>query len=294
MRILFINTGIHHKNKEAFYGYNFDLTEITDINNLKNVNIQEYDAVYSPSTLVDTTAYPDTIFLFGPHFFVFPDERIQRMKQKNNVYIQSSDWTVSTIKMFPISRDVVIKSIPFAVNTQKFKSDIKNSDRENVFVYFKHRNPNELKFVETFLKDKNINYKVISYDKKYNENDYLEYIKNSKYGIWVGCHESQGFALQEALSCNVPLLVWNVKSMSQEYNMNYPNIYATTIPYWDSNCGMMFFEENQFQDSYDIFLKNLSTFSPRKYIMDNLSTDKCKQRFIDVIKEMKSLNTNKN
>ena len=25
----------------------------------------------------------------------------------------------------------------------------------------------------------------------------LEYLKQSKYGIWIGCHESQGFALKK-------------------------------------------------------------------------------------------------
>ena len=52
---------------------------------------------------------------------------------------------------------------------------------------------------------------------------FFNYLQNSKYGIWLDAHESQGFALQEALSCNVPLLVWNISSMNQEYNSTYNN-----------------------------------------------------------------------
>ena len=57
-----------------------------------------------------------------------------------------------------------------------------------------------------------------SYINKYNETDYINYLKECKYGIWVDAHESQGFALEEALSLDVPLLVWNIKSLNQEYD----------------------------------------------------------------------------
>ena len=63
--------------------------------------------------------------------------------------------------------------------------------------------------------------------KKYPEEEYIKYLQESKYGIWLGAHESQGFALEEALAINVPLLVWNVKYMSQEVRSNYKDIFAT-------------------------------------------------------------------
>ena len=69
-----------------------------------------------------------------------------------------------------------------------------------------------------------------------------ENIANSKYGIILDAHESQGFAIEEALSCNVPLLVWNVSSMSQEEGGNYQHIPATSIPYWDKRCGENFYQ----------------------------------------------------
>ena len=49
-------------------------------------------------------------------------------------------------------------------------------------------------------------------------------MQKAKYGIILDAHESQGFAIEEALSCNVPLLVWNTKFMSQEYGSRYENI----------------------------------------------------------------------
>ena len=70
-------------------------------------------------------------------------------------------------------------------------------------------------FLKVSLKNKNIKFEVFDYLNKYPEKKYLKYLQKAKYGIILDAHESQGFAIEEALSCNVPLLVWNVKHMSQ-------------------------------------------------------------------------------
>jgi hypothetical protein len=75
-----------------------------------------------------------------------------------------------------------------------------------------------------------IPYKIFNYLQRYNEAEYLTYLQSCKYGIWIDAHESQGFALEEALSCNVPLLVWNVSSLNREENSDYPDVPATPSP----------------------------------------------------------------
>ena len=123
---------------------------------------------------------------------------------------------------------------------------------------------------------------------KYGENEYLNHLQDSKYGIWLGAHESQGFALQEALSCNVPLLVWSVTNMNQEYGYNYEDIPATTIPYWDDRCGESFTDQGQFEEMYLLFLSKLDIYKPRDFILENLSMDKCEEKLINQIKNIKN------
>ena len=79
--------------------------------------------------------------------------------------------------------------------------------------FFKRRKISELNFLKSFLENKNIKYKIFDYTSTYKENNFINYLKDSKYGIWLDASESQGFALQEALSSNVPLLVWNARHM---------------------------------------------------------------------------------
>jgi glycosyltransferase involved in cell wall biosynthesis len=138
----------------------------------------------------------------------------------------------------------------------------------------------------TFLKSKNIEFEIFDYVSRYSEEKYLDYLQNSKYGIWLDAHESQGFALEEALSCNVPLLVWNITSMNQEYRSSYSNIPATTIPYWDARCGEYFYTSSELEETFNNFLSKIDTYKPREYILENLSIDVCEKNLLDVIKKI--------
>ena len=103
------------------------------------------------------------------------------------------------------------------------------------------------------------------------------------FAIAVAAEEKlEAFALEEALSCDVPLLVWNVKKLNQEYGSNYPPFPATTIPYWDNTCGEFFYEKEEFVDTLHKLEENLHNYTPRNYILNNLSAEICEHRFIQL------------
>ena len=107
----------------------------------------------------------------------------------------------------------------------------------------------------------------------------------------MGRHESQGFALQSALAKDIPILVWSTRLRSQEWGcpQHYYNVKSevTTVPYWDKTCGIKFHDVSELEESYEEFLDNLSSYSPRKFIEDNLTIEKCSQNFIDLVAEVK-------
>ena len=140
--------------------------------------------------------------------------------------------------------------------------------------------------IQSFLKKRNLDYNIFVYEQRYNEENYINCLQQSKYGIWVGRHESQGFALEEALSCNVPLFVWDVVSINQEEGCNYPDIPATTIPYWDERCGESFTDIKNIDEKFDIFLSKLNEYKPREYVIENLSVEKCTKNLERIIQEL--------
>ncbi len=284
MKVLYVKDWMHDKNQNSLNNYKNIQFVFCKPNMFSQQNLAEYDCVYSPSTPLEASKYPGTKFIFGPHFSVFPNEnQIKIIKSPNTIYIQPGQWAVDSWKISPICKDLKMEPLPFGVETDKFKPTIESGKRDLVFVYFKQRNPNELKFVENFLKTRNINYKLFSYNNKYQESDYIAHLKNSKYGIWVGRHESQGFGLEEALSCDVPLLVWDVRTMDQEHGSRYDKIPASVIPYWDERCGEYFYDECDLEKTFNLFLNKLSSYKPRQYVLENLTMDICEKKFMDLL-----------
>ena len=182
MRILLVNINFHRKNEHALRNYkNIQVVQIYDINQINNIDLSEFDCVYSPALPIDVSKYPNTKFLFGPHFSVFPDHKIQSLNGHNFVYAQPSDWALNSWKMCNSMKNVRFAKLPFGVD-------------------------------------------------------------------------------------------------AQVYNETKP-----TIPYWDERCGAYFHKDDEFEDKFNLFLSKLADYKPREYIMEQLSFDKCEERFIEIV-----------
>lgn len=284
MNLLIIDINFHHKNK---IGLNMILSYTNGNYKYGSIDdIGDYDIIYSPSVPINTALYPNKKFIFGPHFSVFPTINLLNINNihNNSIYIQPSEWACQIWKNMNAENVLPLHSFPFPVEIEKFQPT--TSNKTKVFIYFKSRKCEELNLIETFLKSKNIDYKIFDYRRKYSEKDYIKYLQETKYGIWLGRHESQGFALQEALSINVPLLVWDVESMNQEEGYNYPNIFGTVIPYFDKTCGEYFYKGHEFETKYNEFISKLDTYKPREYILENLSVEKCAEKLNKLIRNI--------
>jgi hypothetical protein len=270
---------LHHKNENAILKYkNIHVTRVPVLNNY--MDLSHYNVVYSPGGCINVSLYPNIKFIFGPHFSVFPEEnRIRVIQGLNSMYVQPSQWVVDLWKSYPFCSDLVINPLPFGVDTDLFSPVV--CQKENVFIYFKRRQYGELHYIQTLLDRMSISYRVFVYG-TYSERDYLDYLQTCKYGIWLDAHESQGFALQEALSMNVPLFVWNVRLLSQEEGSSYPPVFATSIPYWDSICGEVIYSSDEMVDKFSQFLSKLGYYKPREFVIKDLSIDVCEKRFIDL------------
>lgn len=277
---------LHHKNINALQKY-------------KNIklhsdwrDIDQCTVILSPKDFIPIEC-ENKVYIFGPHFSVFPDHKFALYLnnwKKNAIFNLLSNWCVNLWSLQTNCNNITDKvtNIPFGVDTERFIEVKPVSNRDGVFIYYKHRDPSELCILQNFLDKKGVKYKMFNYDTKYDENEYLSYLQNSKYGIILDAHESQGFAIEEALSCNVPLFVWNVSSMKQEYGTNYLDYAATSIPYWDDRCGEYFYNAHELEKAYDEFISNLDKYKPREFILETLSIEKCEEKLINLINHIKS------
>jgi hypothetical protein len=151
-------------------------------------------------------------------------------------------------------------------------------------IYFKRRDENELTKIINFLDNKNISYKVLSYG-NYESSD-LEMLSNrSKFCFLLNGTESQGIAVQEIMSTNTPLLVWDVvewNDMGEKYKTP-----ATSIPYWSDLCGEVFYDYSDLEFTFTKFYDKINYYNPRKFVENNLSFKASVKTLLEILKKNK-------
>lgn len=217
----------------------------------------------------------------GPNIYILPKNIPEKIDMSYLVYIQPSKW----IRDFWL--EVGFKRCPLdvwpsAIDTEEFSERPRPQDGK-VLIYFKQRYVEELDFIKDLLEKKNIKYEVITYG-FYGQKEYVEKLKNVRYVIWIGRHETQGIALEEALSMNVPMIVWDVESIGHwSPRQKDKNIYSTeelaytnttSAEYFDERCGI----KTKFQDTIESSIEKMETdwekLLPRQYILENLGLEK--------------------
>ena len=136
------------------------------------------------------------------------------------------------------------------------------------------------------LADRGFSFRTIRYG-YYKPDEYLDDLQSAKAMIFLSAHESQGIAYQEALSCNVPVLAWDQGWWldSNRFAWGETEVPATSVPYWDSRCGLTFKDIDSFERQLADFVERLETgvFSPRDYILENLTLGRRSQEYVDLL-----------
>jgi glycosyltransferase involved in cell wall biosynthesis len=266
---------------------------------IERLTENNYDILISMNSYVDYNLIPENIkIIYGPQFYVFPEggDLIGPLEEHTKgriVFNCLSDWNIKCYTEFAPDFKVLMDAFPFAVNTEKFKPSTQDSPKKwDCVVYIKHRKQHIINETINILNSKAINFITITYG-SYNESDYINALHNCKFMLTLDAHESQGFALEEAMSCNVPLLVVDAQSMYDETNDGVTSIYAhhspkkllaTSVPYWSDECGIKVKDTSELSDAVDRMLATYESFTPRKYIEETLSDRVCMQRILDYFK----------
>lgn len=290
MKVLLVDTWIHEKNRNGLELMCKSINAEFLISDKFEDLIKNWDIVIVPSIFIE----PEYIvsakhILYGPHIFLFPVPPWQTYSFDYRCkYISPSKWVNDFVnEMGGINLPTIIN--PFAVDVEKFKP-INIPKKYECILYIKHRQVEYIEYVESILQSKGITYCKFDYDKHYKEEDYIQAINESNFMIMVASTESQGFALEECLSMNVPILVWNATSLFDEINSFGKQTYneylgkyklkGTTIPYWDERCGISFTEKKDFETSLEKMRISYTQFHPRDYVLENLSPSVCMQKLL--------------
>jgi glycosyltransferase involved in cell wall biosynthesis len=109
--------------------------------------------------------------------------------------------------------------------------------------------------------------------------------------IFLCEHETQGIAYQQALSCDVPILAWDQGGYWLDPGFFPDKVKfagVTSVPYWSQQCGIKFEGIADFDERLDEFLAadDSRRFTPREFIVGNLSLEKCAKKYVDFVTEI--------
>ena len=146
-------------------------------------------------------------------------------------------------------------------------------------VYYKRRDIEELEKVRSFLADRHITYNVMEYG-NYSQNALEILAPESEFCFVLNGTESQGIAIQEIMSYNTPIFVWDIETWDdQGPEWSVP---ATSIPYGSDQCGERFVNPDDMDLAFDRFYSKIKHYNPRKYIEDNLSYKKSVEKLLEI------------
>jgi hypothetical protein len=222
--------------------------------------------------------------VIGPNVALYPQE-IAQYDIGKAIYLQPGPTAVSFWEILGFNQ-CPLMYWPVGIDTDHF-IPITGEEKSTVMLYHKHRPLDELNNIINKLNHKRISFQIVPYG-AYDEEEYIDVLRKSRYCIWHGRLESQGIALQEALSCNVPMIVCDVTHIGQlkharvEFPDSVKHIPATSIPYFSEACGIRVTNLDELEEAIDIMEGNAKLYEPRSYVIENLSLEGQAKKLVDM------------
>ncbi len=206
-------------------------------------------------------------------------------------YLQHSEWANNVYK--PYFGDNRCEIWPVGIDTYKWKPS-ENQKNFDFLIYIKIMwdydltSQKILQPIYKLLKSKGLSFQELRYG-FYQPEAYQASLAQCRAMIFLCEHESQGIAYQECLASGVPIIAWDQGQCldPNRFQWGQPYIEATSVPYWSDRCGIKFKDIQEFPDKLEEFLEKLNSqyFAPREYILENLTLERCAQKYLEILEQ---------
>jgi hypothetical protein len=214
------------------------------------------------------------ILLAGPNVVTVPSEHSYIIFSSSiDRILVPSDW----VKKLYLSYKKECKNISIWFSGVKI-SNFKSGKRNKVLIYLKNKNIFFEKCINYLIKN-NIDFRILKYG-FFSQKKYFELLRQSRIMIYFSSSESQGIAMQEAWSENVPTLVY--KQPFWFYGKR--KFKASSSPYLNKNCGYFFKNFNEFIIRFNK-LNNNSKLKPKNWLNKKMSQYASIKNLLDIIKK---------
>ena len=198
-----------------------------------------------------------------------------------DLVLVSSDMSVNIYQTINPALSGRVVAWYAGVDSEYWKPKGEKKDKE-VMVYFKNAPKAFLHEIELILKKNGYTINRIVYG-HYSRSHFKKILERSLFGVFLSITETQGIALAECWSMNVPTLVWDPEI--EHYYLR--GVKTTAAPYLRQENGLRFKELKDLHLLLQDGNLNLSSFSPRQWVLDNMTNKRSAELFLDICHNVK-------
>jgi hypothetical protein len=222
--------------------------------------------------------------VLGPNLANIPED-LSNNKLKDSIYLVPSQWYSDLWQKAGFIGCPVL-SWPVGIDSDEFFPFSSPNTPKKILVYHKRRSMKELNYIINILCQLKLSFQLVYYG-GYEEAEFKQILKETSFAIWHDGSETQAIAMQEVMSCNIPILVCDIDRLSQSVggyiHPDYlSNCNATSAPYFNHTCGIRIMDLSNLSESILKMIDTIEEFKPRDYILQNLSLEGQATAFIKV------------
>lgn len=217
----------------------------------------------------------------GPNISVLPswDKNILAVPEVN-LCVVPSDWVKNCYEEDCPKLIGRIECWPAGVDETYWNPHLSETVRTDILIYLKSL---DAPFCEVLnlLRRRGLKHTLIQYG-SYTAEEYRARLKNARCAIFLSRSESQGIALAESWSMDVPTLVWEPSSFS--FN-GHEFKETSSCPYLNQKTGVAWKSISELELLFDVFLYEENKFSPRSWVLANMTDRISATNFLHMTKK---------
>jgi glycosyltransferase involved in cell wall biosynthesis len=113
--------------------------------------------------------------------------------------------------------------------------------------------------------------------------DYRDALDRSVAAVFLSSFETQGIALAEAWSMNVPSVVWDPRGDAEWRGRLFRA--GSSAPYLTPATGIAFSGIDELKPALDRTITSLGSFQPREWVLANMTDAACSRRLYELIED---------
>ena len=215
----------------------------------------------------------------GPSNAFFPEEAGDILwLPEIDIIIEPSEWMRELFLSIAAPLVPKIRLCTAGVDTDDWKPTLPKEPR--AIVYWKNGEEDFCEAVEAVVRTFQLEPVRLQYG-RYKREDYKRELDRATIAVFLSSFETQGLALAEAWSMNVPTLVWNPRSDASWRGRSF--IAGSSAPYLTVATGLPWVTTDELENAMRDALSRRDQFAPREWVLSNMTDAICSANLLKII-----------